>query len=315
MRKLTLLCTLMFTSGIAATAQRTGEETPVNPFEIDGDWYKANLHTHTTVSDGSVEPGERVREYREGGYDILALTDHEKTHDVTPYNTEDFLVISGMETHPKMTDGRAYHFVCLDVPHGLAFEAGETAAERMAKLDELDAPWIIAHPYWCGFNVGDLLPFKGAMAVEVYNHVCAGCGRAHSSVHWDDMLQTGWRLPAIAVDDVHGPASTAMAGWTMVKAPSLAKDDIMAALKSGAYYASCGPVIEDARIEEGVLKVTCSPVREIRFISVPPVGRIIRADGEPLTAAEYALPENAPYARVEIIDAEGRHAWTNPVYK
>lgn len=51
-----------------------------NPYE-EVDWqndghYKANLHTHTTVSDGMLNPHMVVDNYHELGYDILAVTDH-----------------------------------------------------------------------------------------------------------------------------------------------------------------------------------------------------------------------------------------------
>ena len=39
-------------------------------------WYKGNLHTHTTRSDGRKSPEEVADLYREQGYDFLALTDH-----------------------------------------------------------------------------------------------------------------------------------------------------------------------------------------------------------------------------------------------
>ncbi len=28
----------------------------INPFDLEGNWYRANFHTHTTVSDGEVTP-------------------------------------------------------------------------------------------------------------------------------------------------------------------------------------------------------------------------------------------------------------------
>ncbi len=39
-------------------------------------WYKGNLHTHSTNSDGRLSPEEVIRLYREEDYDFLALTDH-----------------------------------------------------------------------------------------------------------------------------------------------------------------------------------------------------------------------------------------------
>ena len=51
-----------------------------NPYE-QVDWqnhrqYKANLHTHTTKSDGGLAPQMAVDHYHQLGYNILAITDH-----------------------------------------------------------------------------------------------------------------------------------------------------------------------------------------------------------------------------------------------
>jgi len=51
-----------------------------NPSEQPGTWRRANLHAHTTASDGKVSVQDRVNEYSVQGYDILAETDH---HPVT----------------------------------------------------------------------------------------------------------------------------------------------------------------------------------------------------------------------------------------
>lgn len=53
-----------------------------NPY-ADVDWsmdkqYKANFHTHTTRSDGRMNPHSVVDKYHELGYSILAITDHNK---------------------------------------------------------------------------------------------------------------------------------------------------------------------------------------------------------------------------------------------
>ena len=45
-------------------------------FDEKGKWYKGNLHTHTTASDGQYTPEETMNLYRRLGYDFLALTDH-----------------------------------------------------------------------------------------------------------------------------------------------------------------------------------------------------------------------------------------------
>ena len=39
----------------------------VNPFDSEGQWYKADLHCHSTVSDGEVTLEERAKQYSEHG--------------------------------------------------------------------------------------------------------------------------------------------------------------------------------------------------------------------------------------------------------
>ena len=43
----------------------------------NGKFYKANMHAHTTVSDGRLSPEEMKRAFMERGYSIVAFTDHE----------------------------------------------------------------------------------------------------------------------------------------------------------------------------------------------------------------------------------------------
>lgn len=66
--------------GVTSFASNEIDYTIVNPYEtVDWDtWgvYKANLHTHSTNSDGDVPLQEMVETYYEQGYDILAMTDH-----------------------------------------------------------------------------------------------------------------------------------------------------------------------------------------------------------------------------------------------
>ena len=58
-------------------------------------WYKGNLHTHSTNSDGRLSPEEVIRLYREEDYDFLALTDHWFMGEER--QEENFLLLSGAE--------------------------------------------------------------------------------------------------------------------------------------------------------------------------------------------------------------------------
>jgi hypothetical protein len=63
---------------------------------------KGALHTHTTCSDGQLEPDELVRVYRDLGFQFVAITDHDHLvrrdyWDRLPQGDADFLVFKGIE--------------------------------------------------------------------------------------------------------------------------------------------------------------------------------------------------------------------------
>jgi len=61
--------------------------------------YKANLHCHSTLSDGKLTPEKLKEAYKARGYNILAITDHcyPKCHDCL--TDDDFLMITGYEAY------------------------------------------------------------------------------------------------------------------------------------------------------------------------------------------------------------------------
>ncbi len=58
-----------------------------------------DLHTHTCLSDGNLTPEELLREAREAGIGILALTDHNSTEDLTAWRAAfpELTLIQGAE--------------------------------------------------------------------------------------------------------------------------------------------------------------------------------------------------------------------------
>ena len=171
-----------------------------NPFAQPGQWYRGNLHTHTTGSDGALSVSERCAAYRAAGYDFLAVTDHRLVQDVSALSTREFLVISGSEVHPvNPRTGDYFHIVALDVheeiaTHALAVNEVIEAIHRQGGLA------VLCHPYWCGLSLLDILPLTGYFAVEVYNDTCMGIGKAFSESTWDEMLEVisgrCWGLPS-----------------------------------------------------------------------------------------------------------------------
>ena len=61
------------------------KKTLTNPFLTKGKWYKAALHVHTNTSDGDVDVATRIKQYRDKGFDVVAITDHKKTNDLSGF--------------------------------------------------------------------------------------------------------------------------------------------------------------------------------------------------------------------------------------
>ena len=62
-----------------------------------GKFYKANLHCHTTVSDGRRTPAEIKADYMAQGYSIVAYTDHELMYPHPELSDDSFLAMNGYE--------------------------------------------------------------------------------------------------------------------------------------------------------------------------------------------------------------------------
>jgi len=297
----------------------------LNPFEISGNWYKGNLHTHSSVSDGRLSVDERFNAFIQKGYDFLALTDHGKVSDVSKFTNGNFLAISGSELHPKNPyGGSTYHIVALNINEPI--DTSELHPnDVIAKVKELGGESIIGHPYWCGHNMYDLEPLKGYIGIEVYNDTCMGIGKGISEVHWDDMLDRCGPTLGLAVDDCHGVEHDVFHGWIMVKSDELSLDAIMEAIVKGSFYSTTGPefknidVIETESVDNSGKKikrtkfvVECTPVKSIVFKSLRASGR--RIAGNNLTNAEYVASSGNKYIRVEITDKDGQKAWSNPFF-
>jgi len=59
--------------------------------------FKANMHCHSNLSDGQYSPEELKALYKEQGYSVLSITDHEGLFYHKELDDDEFLTIAGME--------------------------------------------------------------------------------------------------------------------------------------------------------------------------------------------------------------------------
>ena len=295
------------------------------PFDKPGRFWRGNLHTHSTLSDGDVTPADVCRRYREEGYHFIALTDHFLDRygfpmaDTRPWRTQGFTTLIGAELHTGQTEfGGFWHILAVGLP--LAFAptaAGETAAQLARRALDAGAYVAVAHPHWYVLTQEDIAALGPVHAVEVFNGTAVDHNDRPDSWHIADiLLGRGQRYFVCATDDFHGTPQRHdfCRGWVWVKSEELAPEALLAALQAGSYYSSTGPQIHDIRVEPGErVVVRCSPADRI-FVTGK-ASAAVTAYGNGLVEAELSLRGfDSPYCRVTVRDRCGDRAWSNPIW-
>ncbi len=281
-------------------------------------WWKGNLHTHTTRSDGLKSPKEAEALYRMNGYDFLAITDHWKFLETRQENG--FLLLSGCEYDvgkAARAETGIYHIVSIGAAQepSLKRREGLTANEVLNAIGEAGGFAVLAHPAWSLNRPDEIEKLRGVGAAEVYNTFSGlpwNGRRADSSGILDTLAAAGSLLPFVAADDTHLYAGEECRSFIWVEAPELTAGAILASLREGRFYASQGPKLA-VSVSDGKVQVDCSPVSAVIFYSnlVWSAGRVIQGDS--LTNVTYSLKSGENFIRVEAIDALGRIAWSSPV--
>ena len=82
----------------------------VEGFSKTGNWYKGNLHCHSTNSDGKLSPKEVVDLFKENGYSFLCFSDHDIYTDYrSEFDSEDFIILPGLEASVNLFDESGKH--------------------------------------------------------------------------------------------------------------------------------------------------------------------------------------------------------------
>lgn len=303
------------------------------PFSLPSRFWRGNLHTHSTLSDGAREPDQVIEAYKAAGYDFMMLSDHFLERfswpiaDTRKLRSNSFTTLIGAELHAPITQvGELWHIVAAGLPLDFApAEDSETGAGLARRAADSGAFVGIAHPAWSQLTIEDGRAIEAAHAVEIYNHSCAvECDRGDGWYLMDQLLNDGRRLTAFATDDAHFTSGEhdAFGGWVEVRAESLEPETLLAALKAGHYYSTQGPRIHELAISGDELTVVCSPVDTVAVMGG--TSRAASQIGHAITHATIDLgqlvrswlPEQArsPWLRVALIDSGGRRAWTNPIW-
>lgn len=295
------------------------EEHEVSAYSFvppDGIWLKGNLHAHSTRSDGALSPLEVLTSYAQAGYDFISLTDHDL---YATYVCPDLLCIPGVEVS-GFFNGKPIHVNLFQAGSVSLFEEGH----RFAVKDEEQTVQLLNgcreryriflnHPAWSLLSFEDIADIDCLDGIEIQNYSTETRNGVDGSVHlWECGLRTGRRWMGYDSDDNHNRGEDSFGSWIVVKARMRDNVSVMEALSRGHFYTTEGPEIHAFSVIDGVAHVTCSPSE--RIIIKGEQRNFVRRMGTDLTELVAPLVGESRFVRVECTDAEGRTAYSNPLW-
>ncbi len=290
--------------------------------------HRANLHTHTTMSDGRLEPAEAIDRYRELGYTVLALTDHDtvgpKGKRDHPQKTETTWPWSRFERQPAELGmvaiegneiSKLHHIGSYFTGYGNADV--ESEAQVIEEIGQRGGVAVMFHPgrydHPVEWYVGLFSRFDHLRGLEV-------CNRADRYPWdlglWDDVLSEtmpGRPVWGFANDDMHRPEEVGRS-WEMLLLPKATAENVRAAMETGRFYFSMvyeagkpAPTIKSIGVdaEAGTITLEAQGHQQIYWISR---GRIV-ASGPTFDAKRARRPER--YVRAQLRGEYG-YTYTQP---
>ena len=310
-------------------------------------WHKANLHCHTTTSDGHFTPEEMKKHYMDHGYSIVAYTDHETIFDNSYLCDDNFIAITSVEYsingsfETGFRNTRVVHLNLYSKDIHNTFHPGasqetfwkehkeryggeipcdgykrvltqESIQEVINRANKAGFLVQFNHPNWSLNTREDYVNLKGLWSLEIYNymsHLITGADYCPNI--YEDMLRSGHHLYCTMNDDNHNVDKSfngSFGGFNMVGVPSLTYENVMDALEKGIFYASMGPLIKSLVYDPDEKKVYVECSEVTSIICVGYNRRFFGETGENLTSAVFQLDDRDTYFHITLIDKYGRYA-------
>jgi hypothetical protein len=279
--------------------------------------YKASLHTHTLASDGNMYPHEVIDEYQRLGYDVLAITDHNRVS--YPWTELSYLYGEKFEDRDPETVGifdvpgnelsRHNHIGSYWTMHRGLFKKSESLEATAA----LDGQTMLSHPGRYDKTARTYARlfrrFDHLTGMEVYNQ---GDRYPNDRKKWDAVLtklmpdRPAW---GFSNDDMHRRSHIGR-NWNILLLPELTEEWVRRSLDTGRFffvYAPLGhdgpppPLIRSVTVDQetATIRVQVSGHARLEWISD---GVVVHAS-EQLNVTE--VPGIGSYVRLMVYGAEG----------
>jgi len=312
-----------------------------------GNFYKANLHAHTNMSDGVDTPEEVKEIFKEKGYSIVAYTDHDVFVDRSYLCDENFLALNGLEVEINgemrsgwiNQDSTHLNFIALDkdnlicpcyhrekylyanapkyrhlikyddtLPDFERYFTPECISAMLLEAGQKGFYTVYNHPNVSLENYPIYSKYNNMHAVEIYNGEWTD-----DSQPYDDLLRQGKMIHCVGGDDSHSLDTSGFA-WTVIKADKLEYKTVTDALLKGDFYSSRGPEIYELYAENGTIHIKTSDAQAILFYTAARGhGRkfVNAAPDKYINEADFKLSKECIYVRVVVVGPTGKTAATN----
>ena len=210
----------------------------ISPFKKQ---YKANLHSHSTLTDGKRTPEQLKQMYKDKGYSILSITDHERPMNHSGLNDPEFITITGYaayirdnaeckydpyrsEIHMNLfaRDPENTAIVCYNSSYCRYIPAQEhDACPKVGsqRPRELTVPYVnefiktakengyivsYNHPWWSMESEETILQYDGFFSLEMCNYDSYLISRLeYNAALYDKLVLSGKRIFCHSTDDNH----------------------------------------------------------------------------------------------------------------
>ena len=320
----------------------------------DQNSYKANLHSHTNISDGAHSPEALKELYKSHGYSVLAYTDHDIFIPHNELTDDEFVALSGFEAHfnknnsqPGLANEKTCHICfiagksdiveqpCWNEEYAFVGNCkkhharvipdkenspyeSEYSPEGINKMIEIvRSKGFFAtynHPCWSLENYNQYMKYENLNAIEVYNYATELLGYQSTATYAFDDILRSGKK-IFAVAADDVHGDEHFGGFVMIQADELKYELITEALFNGRFYASTGPLFKEVYVEDGKLHVKTSDVASISMTTDTRKTKCVYSkNGEAINEAVFQLDFGYKYFRISIKDFSRNYAYTNAFF-
>jgi predicted metal-dependent phosphoesterase TrpH len=196
------VCTALFGAGCNESA------APL----LKGEWYKGDLHCHSTHSDGDSSVREVIASAESKGLDFFVITDHDGSMDGSPtqwydpdYRSDRMVMLYGVEWTTGLGHANVWASGPFDYDDLWLANRARDAQRAIDAAHARNALFSINHPSAFLCCPWEYEAYEGLDSIEVWNsmYLLPNFNFLSTKVFWDDHLLSGKRIPGVGGSDTH----------------------------------------------------------------------------------------------------------------